>query len=222
LSITTIQSTEEVSYVISQKIKTHLDDNKNILWLISGGSAIKVAIGTLKMLANKTTTKNLHVGLIDERYGDIGHTESNWQQLKNSGIDKYRIQRYPILESLSIKETAQKYCNTVHNLITNTDVAIGLLGLGEDGHTAGLLPNNPIMKSRKLYDYYTDNQFERISATPLLLNELNHLDVYIFGKNKLPALKNIFKPGIVDKVPGRILNDFKSIEIFTNNKGVEQ
>ena len=94
---------EEISAIMGKK----LEDKKTVLWLLSGGSAIDVAVLSRKKLADRTSLNNLHIGLIDERYGKYGHENSNWQQLIDAGVDFSNINEYSILspDNFNVDET---------------------------------------------------------------------------------------------------------------------
>ena len=64
-------------------INNKLISDEKILWFLSGGSSISLAIAVRKRL--ERNLKGLTVMLIDERYGPDNHPASNWKQLKDAG-----------------------------------------------------------------------------------------------------------------------------------------
>ena len=74
-----IENKKEGIDLITKKINDFLEDDKQVLWLLSGGSNIILEIEILNILEKKFGEKlkeNLAVTLMDERYGPIGHSDS--------------------------------------------------------------------------------------------------------------------------------------------------
>ena len=69
---------------LTHKLQQYLQSGQSVVWLVSGGSNIPISVEVLKALKIKvkpTLLKSLKVMLTDERYGPVGHLDSNWQQL---------------------------------------------------------------------------------------------------------------------------------------------
>ena len=65
---------------LTEKLIKALSEGKSVLWLVSGGSNIKASVQIIDSISMDLRT-NLSVMLADERYGPLGHTDSNWEQL---------------------------------------------------------------------------------------------------------------------------------------------
>src|SRR5258708_2139506 len=91
------QTGEAGQELLVNAILLPLQEQKTVLWLISGGSNIKIATAVMaKLIGNES---NLWVTLTDERYGKVGHPDSNWQQLLEAGFDPGHAKTYPILRT---------------------------------------------------------------------------------------------------------------------------
>lgn len=203
---------------IADYLRNHLEQSNKILWFVSGGSSIQIAAQVQELLTDVLGTDLLDVLLIDERYGLIGHDNSNFEELVQAGFDAETVTTHPILNEKEITKTANEYSDFVQTLLHDADAAIGLFGVGSDGHTAGLLPYNPLMESQLLYGAYDAKDFQRITATPKLIRLLDEAVIYAVGKKKWPALQTMQQNGSVDEVPARILKQAKKLTIFSDYK----
>jgi 6-phosphogluconolactonase/glucosamine-6-phosphate isomerase/deaminase len=207
-----LQITTEVAEEISRKLQADTD----VTWFLSGGSSVELEVAVRKRIKPSLSKGKLHICLIDERFGSIGHKNSNWQQLINQGFEFENCEVHPLLdEGLSQEQAAKNYSQLVHSLL-DTTYTIALFGIGSDGHTAGLLPFNSIMNSDRYYNNYQAEDFVRITATPKLVSRLDHSILYAMGEHKEDALHQIFKNGSMDEVPARILLSAKQLTIITN------
>lgn len=122
------------------------------------------------------------------------------------------------------KQTAMHYDETVRSLLTNFPTSIGILGIGLDGHTAGIAGNriqHPVLDN-PLFHLERKNLFvsefddpegmfkQRITMTFLGLSMLDVLLVLVFGDDKKEALQQVFTDGSEEEIPARF---FKRPEI---------
>lgn len=204
---------------LAEGISEQLKQDQAVLWLVPGGSSIKVAVRARELLGD-TDLSRLHVGLTDERYGPPKHDDSNWQQLMDSGFDTFGLNSYPALsQDTPIQQAASAYSEQMQSLLADTDYAVGLFGIGADGHTAGLLPGNPLMDADELYGQYCALDFDRISATPKLIEHLDLAMVYATGQNKWPALETLLSNDAEDSMPAQILNRAVKLKVFSDYQG---
>lgn len=207
---------QSVAESIAAKISDRLKEGRNVVWFVSGGSNIPLAVAVRELL-NIPPGVLLHVCLVDERYGKIGHHNSNWQALADAGFNFTGCKLHPILlDKLDADQTAHQYSESINMILDNSSYAIGVFGLGEDGHTAGLLPFNPLMNSTNIFGAYRAKDYSRISATPLLITLLDEVVLFVWDKGKQHALEEVLLEGSIDQVPGRILKDAKKFTVYTN------
>lgn len=200
--------------VIAQTIAAHLDQNKPILWLVSGGSAIEVAVQARQQLTNNLD--KLTVILMDERYGAPGHKDSNWQKLLDAGFDTSAINSYPVLAGDDLETTTQQYEAQLADALQKTHFTIGLFGIGADGHTAGILPHSPAVHSQQLAASYQAPDFTRITMTPLAIAKVDQALVYAVGDSKKVALENLKTAKPVDEQPAQVLKSVPDVTIFNS------
>lgn len=197
----------EAGIQLAKNLLYTLLDKKTALFL-SGGRTPK---DMYTALAQEAKLSAGTVGLIDERYGQPFHDNSNEKMIKDTGLlgylEKQNIRFYPILQpDLSREDTALSYDETLRSLIVNFPKSVGILGVGLDGHTAGIAGNRPDFHN-PLFDDQQKNLWvssfddpegmfkERVTMTFLGLSMLDVLLVLVFGDDKKEALENIFREG---------------------------
>ncbi len=203
------------------EIRSALKEYQKIIWLVPGGSNIKLAAKVFSRLNEKELSQLLLV-LTDERYGKPGHYESNDFQLEQAGIDFSKVTHYPVLNyDLSLEDTTKKYAEVLEYVFSQADYIIGQFGIGPDGHTAGILPGSEATTiNDKLAIGYKSNEFTRITMTFSAIKRVNKALVFVFGENKLEALKNL-----KDKVlplgiePAQIFKQLKDAYIINDMIG---
>lgn len=212
---------DDAAQDIADRIRTALSKNQTVLWLVSGGSAIAVAVQARRQLGQLQPNERLIVSLVDERFVPMGHTDSNWQQLISNGFDMSGTQTYPMLEvGVTVETIVTTYDRLLRDLLNQANYRIGLFGIGADGHTGGLLPHNPVMSDEnQLVGHFKGPDYERITVTPALVRKLDDKVVYVLGEQKWPAIASMLKDGPVDEIPARILTKNGNVTIFTDYKG---
>ncbi len=208
-----------------------LVDKTTVLYL-SGGRTPK---DLYENLANDKKIMSGAVALIDERYGIKGHNTSNEKMIEESGLLPYfrenGVPFYPILQEnqLGLQETADNYDMTLRYLFAGFQKRVGILGIGLDGHTAGIAGNRQNSAEFSVQDFhnrmfdddqknmlassYADLQGmfkERVSMTFLGLSMIDIFIVLVFGEDKKDALTKVFSEGSEEEIPGRF---FKRPEI---------
>lgn len=189
---------------------------KDTLLFLSGGRTPKDMYHTL------SEDKELSVGavaLVDERYGPKLHPNSNELMIKESGLLSYlefiNVSFHPILEeSATREETAKHYDETVRFLFNGFSKTIAILGIGLDGHTAGIAGErddfqNPMFERDRQnlfvseFNDKTGMFKERVTMTFLALSMVDMLLVLVFGEDKKEALEKMFQDGREDDIPAR-------------------
>jgi 6-phosphogluconolactonase/glucosamine-6-phosphate isomerase/deaminase len=124
-----------VDFVAGRLIES-LRAGVHVLWLISGGSCIPIAVEVAKRL-QKYNVSNLTVTLTDERYGLLGHADSNWQQLLDAGFVLPGATLVPLLGGQGRQAIAEKLAATLREFLGTgpQDIAIS------SGRSMGSLPS---------------------------------------------------------------------------------
>lgn len=207
-----------VATEIADRITHKLETGTDVAWFLSGGSNIELAVAIRKSIKLSHSKGALHIFLIDERYGSIGHKHSNWQQLKEKGFQFESCIAHPLLsEGKDPQQLAETYSKLVDTVLDAMHT-IALFGIGTDSHTAGLLPFNPLMDGKSYYGSYRAKDFVRVTATPLLIPRLDDTILYAMGQQKEKAIREMLKDGSVDRIPARILKQAKQLTIITDQQ----
>jgi len=190
---------------------------QNVLWLVAGGSAIKIAALASKKL--RKPLKNLTVTLTDERYGPVGHKDSNWQQLLEAGFRLDGASLQPVLRGKSLSQTVKEYSTVLRTGLKAADYSLALAGMGPDGHIFGIKPGSPAVVGGEDVLGYQWDDYIRITPTIKLIKQLDEVAVYAVGREKWPQLKLLKEDISADKQPAQLLKQLKKVIIFTDYKG---
>jgi 6-phosphogluconolactonase/glucosamine-6-phosphate isomerase/deaminase len=210
-----ITSAEPVVDYLSNRIGQKLVRNLNVLWLVPGGSAIKVA-AAISVRLPKAHLKNLTVTLTDERYGPVGHKDSNWPQLEAAGFKLEGATMQPVLADLSLEETENSYSKVLEEDLKKADFSIALAGMGPDGHIFGIKPKSPALKSDKAVVGYKWDDFVRLTPTANFISQLDEVVIYAVGEEKWPQLEALDKDLPASEQLAQILKKLKKVTIFND------
>jgi 6-phosphogluconolactonase/glucosamine-6-phosphate isomerase/deaminase len=199
-------------------IRTHLSAGERVLWLLSGGSGSKVVLETAKRLSS-VNLENLSVTLTDERYGPVGHTDENWQQFLDNNFILSGATLYRPLIGKDRQTTTEAFASWIDTHLSESDYAIGLFGIGGDGHTAGIKPHSPAVDAPTWAADFTGNDFERITITPRAISQLDEAVIQASGADKIPTLTALLHSVIdIDEQPAQILKSVPVCTLYTDNK----
>ena len=215
LNFQNVTDKKVIATVIAEAIITQLEAGKKVLWLIPGGSSIAVAVEVAKILIGSPFGK-LTVTLTDERYGEMNHQDSNWLQLQQAGFYLPEAHLIPVLSGKDKEATTEDYAMCLKEELANTDYSIGFFGIGDDGHTAGILPGSPAVHSEHLTADYSGGNFERITITPKVIAQLDEAFVYAVGESKWAALLKLESEVALNEEPAQILKQVPKLTIFTD------
>lgn len=189
-------------------------DTETLLCLSGGNTPMPL----YEVLAREKKIHPAAVVLVDERYGYPMHPESNEKKLSDSGFLAYlkeeKIQFFPMLKEGFAEETvATGYDAMLHKLFGSFTNRIAVMGIGDDGHTAGIAPNredftNPIFEKDPsiLVDTFHDPfgpYGRRVTMTFTALMLMTHLIVLAFGAEKKQGVRLALSEGSEIEVPGR-------------------
>ena len=198
---------------IANSILKHLNAGEKVLWLATGGSSIAVGVEVAKII-KEHPHQNLIVTLTDERYGEINHPDSNWNQLLDKGFDLPEAKLIPVLLGENRDDTTQKFNTALEGELKSADYKIGLFGIGTDFHTAGILPGSGAVFSEDLAFGYNSEKFERITITPKTIQKLDEVIVFMQGEEKEKVLKILEQNASINDQPAQILKKVPLLTIF--------
>ena len=211
----------------SQCLAELLKSDVLTLVLLSGGSAIK----TYSPIADaiQSGNKNLIIGMVDERYDEVGHKDSNaraiaeafdlWNLCQKNGVECREI-----LQGKSFEQTVHDYELWLGDRLTEVRRSIAVLGIGADGHTAGILPfpkeefDTIFETDRLAVGYNAPGQFAlRITVTPHLLSRVSHAILVGQGRDKLNAFNLALKSpdeSSLHDIPASIIHQMPDVQVF--------
>jgi 6-phosphogluconolactonase/glucosamine-6-phosphate isomerase/deaminase len=218
LNIKKAAKAEEVAKFIALSVLNQLKSGKNVLLFLTGGSSVDIGV-KISDLLKKHDCKNLTIMLTDERYGKVGHPDSNWQQLIEQGFDLPQANLVPVLTGDDLALTTEKFNENLAYEFNIAHYRIGLFGIGLDGHTAGILHDSVALKSTDLVCGYETPKFSRITITPNLIENLDEAVVFLRGEEKWPVLEDFKKNIDIMKMPAQVLKKVPLLTVFTDNPG---
>ena len=213
-------SLDSVASFITDKLSQQLKAGKRVLWLVPGGSSIAVAAEVAKQLeAGNVPLENLTVTLTDERYGAVGHPDSNWLQLEQVGFELPGATMQPVLTGATRDETVANFAKTLDDDLNANDYRLGFFGIGPDGHTAGILPHSPAVDSKDLAAGYDAGPLKRITMTMPAIARLDEAVAYAVGEPKWPVLDQLETDLPLADQPAQSLKKVPALTIFNDHKG---
>jgi 6-phosphogluconolactonase/glucosamine-6-phosphate isomerase/deaminase len=234
-----VEGPQPAAGYLSDTLARHLAKGERVLWLLSGGSAVPIAVEVARRLRELSGARHglnlagLVVSLIDERYGEPGHAESNWQALTESGLSLPGATLLPVLVAgASLTDTAARFGRTLEARLAAADYSLGLLGIGPDGHIAGILPRSPAVTAPGLTAAYDGRalppvtpggpQYQRVTMTPAALRQLDGAVLYVVGKSKWPILDALAGPNNhqgLSEQPAQVLKQLHQVTVFNDHIG---
>lgn len=213
-----ISESATVARFIAERLNGALRQNRKVLWLVPGGSAIAIAAQAAAAL-NSAGLPRLTVTLTDERYGAPGHPDSNWRQLEKAGFSLPAARLIPVLKGQDLPATARTWAVELEEVLRACDYKLGFFGMGADGHTAGILPDSPAVTTRELTCAYDGGTYQRITVTEQAIIRLDEAVVYATGEAKWPVLDRLETDLDVATQPAQILKRVPKLTIFNDHKG---
>lgn len=205
---------------LRDRLLNDLRDGLEVLWLATGGSSMPLSVAVMAQLPDQLTER-LTIMLTDERYGEVGHSDSNAHQMDELGFLPKQATVLPVLrEGLSLVETCQQYAADFQSQAKSADSIIGMFGMGADGHIAGCLPGTPAVSSADLAAGYTTETFTRVTLTPKAIQQVNVAYLFAFGEAKRSALERLRSESLsLDVQPVQILKQLPEAYIYNDQIG---
>jgi 6-phosphogluconolactonase len=187
---------------IAQDLRVSIELKGSATLLLSGGSTPS---GVYRLLSeeNLDWTK-VHVGLVDERFVTADSPFSNFKLLQETlGQNAAKnVAIYPMVLNASDYDQNLKEIEVAYRIFTDPDIC--LLGMGPDGHTASIFPNDDASqnansnKSTLLSNTNAPTEPNlRITFNGPVLRRTKHLYLMITGAQK----KAIFEASEQQQLP---------------------
>lgn len=202
---------EAAAKVIAAEARAAVAARGRFIMAVSGG---KTPWQMLRALANEEVPwQRVHVVQVDERIAPAGDPDRNLTHLRESllshaPLPPEQIHAMPV-EASDLEAAAMAYARTLQQIAGSPAVLdLAHLGLGPDGHTASLIPGDPVLavtdRDVALTGVY--QQRRRMTLTYPLLNRSRFVLWLATGAEKIPMLARL-RAGD-DSIPaGRIRRD---------------
>ena len=225
---------QESQIAVSAEAGEHLNqlllENKSraVLLMLSGGSAFSL----LDYIGQTAMGENLTVSVLDERFSQ-DHGVNNFAQLQ-----KHDFYQLALTAETSFFGTLPRNGETAGDLAKRWEknlrtwqeenpegLIIATLGIGADGHTAGIFPSDDVQKFNNLFKtsnwvtaYLANTKYsERVTSTITFLTQIDFALVYVCGADKKPKLDEVLKnQSKVNNLPALVWHEIKDTKIFTD------
>ena len=215
--IYTKQPTTESASHTARVISEQLTAEKKVLWLLSGGSGISIATQTAALLKGCPNLKNLTITLTDERYGAVGHPNENWQQLIEAGFVLTGSKLYRPLRGTDSEATLESFDNWIKKQFAAADFRIGVFGVGDDGHTAGIKPDTNATSAGGFTTFFKGTDFERLTITYQAICKLDEAVIQAAGAGKQVVLQQLIdRSAPLLAMPAQILHKVPIATLYTD------
>ena len=201
----------EAARIIAAQARAAVAARGRFIMAVSGG---KTPWQMLRALANEEVPwENVHVVQVDERIAPAGDPDRNLTHLRDSllshaPLPPEQIHAMPA-EAEDLEAAAARYARTLQQIAGSPAVLdLAHLGLGPDGHTASLIPNDPVLEvtGRDVALTGIYQQRRRMTLTYPMLNRSRKILWVATGAEKVDMIVRL-RNGDVTIPAGRIRQD---------------
>jgi 6-phosphogluconolactonase len=186
----------EAAKVIAAEARGAVKARGRFIMAVSGG---KTPWQMLRALAREEVPwPNMHVFQVDERVVPAGDSDRNLMHLRESLLEHAPLPAEQVhgmpVEDADLESAARSYARTIEQIAGTPPVLdLAHLGLGPDGHTASLVPNDPVLnvtdQDVALTGYYQKRR--RMSLTYPMLNRSRRILWLVTGAEKAAMLSRL-------------------------------
>jgi 6-phosphogluconolactonase len=182
--------------VIAEEARKAAADRGRFVMAVSGGHTPWMM---LRALANADAPwPAIHVVQVDERVAPAGHPDRNLTHLRESllaiaPLAPDQIHAMPV-ESVDLNAAAAEYAAVLRQIAGSTPVLdLVHLGLGPDGHTASLVPGDPVLNVKDTDVAMTGiyQGWRRMTLTYPIINRARHVLWVVTGEEKITMLHRL-------------------------------
>jgi 6-phosphogluconolactonase len=187
---------EQAARLISAEARAASAARGRFLMAVSGGRTPWLM---LRALAHEDVPWNdVHVFQVDERIAPAGHADRNLTHIRESllshaPIPASQVHAMPV-EAADLEAAAKMYAKILQQLAGLPPVLdLAHLGLGPDGHTASLVPGDPVLSVADA-DVAVTGAYQgrrRMTLTYPVLNRARRILWVVTGNEKAPMLERL-------------------------------
>jgi 6-phosphogluconolactonase len=212
LSMEVLETADAVASRAAQAIavlaREAIDSRGRFLFAVSGGHTPWLMLRELA--AAQIPWRAVRIFQVDERVAPAGHADRNLTHLKESLLEHAPLAPEQILampvEAGDLDRAAADYAQTLQNECGSPAVLdLVHLGLGPDGHTASLVPGDPVLNVRDK-DVAVTGPYQgrrRMTLTYPAINRARQVLWLVTGAKKVQMLDRLLR-GDADIPAGRI------------------
>ena len=180
--------------IFMEEYRKNIERKAEFSVALSGGNTPKPLF---KLLAKEGIKwEKVYIFMVDERYLPVGHSESNYGSLYKNLINKIEIPhnnvKY-IKHMESLEESRTEYQFELEEFFRKKERGFDLiiLGMGVDGHTASLFPDNMDLEEAVVPSLESD--YHRYSRISLGINTINECSkkLFLLTKEKKEILEKL-------------------------------
>lgn len=186
----------EAAAIIAADARQAVVDRGQFVFAVSGG---KTPWAMLRFLGDEEVPwDKTHLVQVDERVAPPGHVDRNLTHLRESLLTRVRLSPEQLhampVEAPNLEVAAKEYSGAL-NRIAGSPAVLDLihLGLGPDGHTASLVPGDPILDVTDT-DVALTGTYQgrrRMSLTYPILNRARRILWLVTGRDKAEPLAQL-------------------------------
>lgn len=205
---------------VAERLTSALSPYKMVVWIVPGGSNIPLAVEVMKLIPSDASAR-LTILLTDERFGPVGHPDSNYLQLTQAGFMPKNARFVPVLSGDgSLEHTTTQFAAIAQDVLQSADEVIAQFGMGADGHIAGILPYSDAAKSTEYAASYETETYTRVTLT---FDALRHIDTafaFVYGSEKHDALQKLRDRTVpLIEQPAQILKELTESYVYNDQIG---
>lgn len=182
--------------IITRVAQERIQQSGQFSFAVSGGS-------TPWIMLRQLAISNLDWGKValfqtDERIVPAGDPQRNLVQIKQQLLDHSALKQDQIfampVEQTDLESAARDYSQELHKRCGNPPILDLIhLGLGEDGHTASLLPGDSALTSHETIAISNEYQgLRRMTMTYSVINAARHRLWIVTGAKKRAMLERLY------------------------------
>jgi 6-phosphogluconolactonase/glucosamine-6-phosphate isomerase/deaminase len=214
------------------------EQDKDILLMLAGGSAFEVYNAILpQWLSNRVT-----IAMTDDRFShEMDINNAHILQATDFYNESVNADAYFISTEVWNEQTQEELAKRFEYGLRKwreefpRGVVVAVFGMGEDGHTAGMIPGGGKSDGKEKafpelfeetekwvvgYSTLNNEHRDRVTITMSFIRKyVNHAVAFISGEKKHPALERLLaEKGSLAETPARILRELENADIFTDIK----
>jgi 6-phosphogluconolactonase len=183
----------EAAAIIAAEARAAVAERGRFVMAVSGGRTPWIMLRDLA--EGEVPWENVHLAQVDERVAPAGHPDRNLTHLHESLLELAPLppdQVYAMpVESTDLDAAAKQYAATLAKIVGAPPVLdLVHLGLGPDGHTASLVPGDPVLQVSDA-DVAVTGIYQgrrRLTLTYPVLNRARRVLWLVTGSDKVAML----------------------------------